>query len=254
MRRSKTLAPGVDPVEPRVLLSSVPMVPAPPGLHGVVREVHQIVGELAQTGQVRRADIQLTRLAAQIPGGPEILAPLWRADLGMYRPHMRGSVAAVRVVILDELYGFARVGLPPGRVLPSPQPYPPRSGSPLPYPPRPSPLQPGPSQPGPTAPLVSRDSATVANDTGYALSITVRLNAPYGPYITQVLPANYGSSALFDFHSATGGFLTISIIRADGIPTPTPLTASLNMPMNGYFGTSYTVSLMGTQYFNLTPS
>lgn len=245
MRRSKTLAPGVDPVEQRVLLSSVPV---PPGLHGVVREVHQIVGELARTGQVRRADIQLTRLAAQIPGGPEILAPLWRADLGLYRPHMRGSVAAVRVVILDELYGFACVGTAPGGVLPPPLPYPPQPGPPLPYPPLP-----GPSLPGPTAPLVSQDSATVVNDTGYALSITVRLNAPNGPYITQTLPANYGSSALFDFHSATGGFLTISIIRADGIPTPTPLTASLNMPMNGYYGTSYTVSLMGADYFNLTP-
>ncbi len=236
MRRSKTLAPGVDPVEQRVLLSSVPI---PPGLHGVVREVHQIVGELARTGQVFRADIQLTRLAAHLPGGPEILAPHWRADLGLYRPHVRGSIAAVHTQLLGDLYGFARVGLPPGGVLPPP----------LPYPPPPGPTGP----PGPTAPLVSQDSATVVNDTGYALSITVRLNAPNGPYITQTLPANYGSSALFDFHSATGGFLTISIIRADGIPTPTPLTASLNMPMNGYYGTSFTVSLMGADYFNLTP-
>ncbi len=239
MRRSKTLAPGVDPVEPRVLLSSVPMVPVPPGLHGVVREVHQIVGELARTGQVLRAEIQLTRLSAQIPGGPEILAPHWRADLGMYRPYMRGSVGAVRTRILGDLYGFVRVGLPPGGVLP-----------PLPYP---SPTGPTGPLPGPTAPLVSRDSATVVNDTGYTLSITVRLNAPNGPYITRTLPSTYGSSALFDFGSSTGGFLTISIIRADNIQPPNQFTTGLDMPMNGYYGTTFTVSLMGTQYFNVTP-
>ena len=233
MRRSKTLSPAVDPVEPRVLLSSVPMVSAPPGLHGVVREVRLIAGELARTGQVHRAGVELTHLSARLPNGPEVLAPRWQADLALYRPHVKGSIVAVRGHLLNDLYGFVRVGLPPVGPLPPPLPYPPPTG--------------------PTAPLVSRDSATVVNDTGYALSITVRLNAPYGPYITQILPANYGSSALFDFHSATGGFLSISISRADGIQPPYPFSTGLNMPLNGYYGTTFTVSLMGADYFNLTP-
>ncbi len=240
MRRLKTLAPGVDPVEPRVLLSSVPMAPVPPGLPGVVRDVRLILAEMARTGQVHRASVELTNVSARLTNGLEVLSPQWQVDLAQYRPHVKGSIAAVRGHILNELYGFARFGLPPGGGLPSPLPCPPPTG---------------PTGPptGPTAPLVSRDSATVVNDTGYALSIKVQLNAPNGPFLTQILPSNYGSSALFDFHSATGGFLTISIIRADGLQPPYQFTTGLNMPLNGYYGTAFTVSLMGTQYFNVTP-
>jgi hypothetical protein len=57
----------------------------------------------------------------------------------------------------------------------------------------------------------------------------------------------------FDFHSATGDFMTIDIRRADGGQSPPPfLNVPLNQPIGGYNGTLFTISVV-SGFFNLTP-
>ena len=72
-RKKKYLTPALERAEPRVLPSAaVPML-HPPAMHRVAVEVKAVMGTLARTGNVVRAEARLDRLASNDPrrhGGP----------------------------------------------------------------------------------------------------------------------------------------------------------------------------------------
>ena len=64
----------------------------------------------------------------------------------------------------------------------------------------------------------------IQNTTGLALVVTVYLNDSQNPepYITETIPAQGDPTALFNFGTSTGAFMTMNISRADGLPSPAP--------------------------------
>src|SRR6185437_3821097 len=87
----------------------------------------------ARTGDTARASAQLSELSSRVPGGPEQLAPAWRADLTLYRPGVAGSVGAARRRIIGDLDRYVRAGGNPVK-RPVPGPLPPPSPPPVPGP------------------------------------------------------------------------------------------------------------------------
>ena len=93
----------------------------------------------------------------------------------------------------------------------------------------------------------------VQNTTGLALVVTVYLNDSQNPepYITETIPAQGDPTALFNFGTSTGAFMTMNISRADGLPSPAPFdNIDLSQPLDGYDGTLFSISLLGP-YFNV---
>lgn len=251
MRRAKTrVAPGVEMAESRVLLSAAAPLLGPHQLGGIVHDVRAIMKTLARTGDTAQAGAQLTTLSSKVPGGPEQLAPAWRADLGLYRPDVAGSVGAVRRRIIGELDQYVHGGGKSGNTPvtgPSAPPAPPPAPLPAPAPP------PVGSTTPPAAP--SLDSVTVQNNTGLAIQVTIYLQVSQvqKPWITWNIPAQGATTRLFDFRSSTDAFMTMNVSRADGGQTPPPLNnLSLSQPMGGYNGTLFTISVFGSS-FNVTP-
>src|SRR4051812_9067962 len=112
MRRTKTgISPSVDVLEPRVLLSTAAPLLSKQALRGVVRDVRAVMSALAKTEDTVRASAHLTRLSSRIPAGPEGLAPSWRSDIGLYRPHSARSIVAAEKRILGDLHRYVRGGI-----------------------------------------------------------------------------------------------------------------------------------------------
>src|SRR5215475_12350453 len=115
MRRTKLgVLPTVDVLEPRVLLSTAAPLLSQHALRGVVRDVRSIMSTLARTEDTVQASAQLTELSSRIPSGPEGLAPSWRSDLGLYRPHSARSIVTTERRILGDLYRYVRGGVAGG--------------------------------------------------------------------------------------------------------------------------------------------
>lgn len=242
---TKRFAPGLEVIEERALLSSAAPLLSPHALDGVVREVRGIMSTLARTGDASRASAALTRLSGRLPSGAAELATAWQGDVGLYRPHHAGSVVVAEARIIDDLDQYDRSGVvatPPASgsgVVTSPSP-------------APAPVAGGTSNP---APAPSLDSVTIQNTTGLALTVTVHLDVPQvqKPWITETIPAQGKTTALFNFGTATGAFMTIDVGQADGSQSPPPLDdLSLDQPLGGYGGTLFTISLFGP-YFNVNP-
>jgi hypothetical protein len=240
MRRlNKKISPHVDAMEPRAMPSAASPLLTSQALHGIVHDVRAIVRTLSMTDAVGHARVQLTKLASQIPGGSDQLAPAWRKDVGLFNPHTAGSSVSVRQQLLDDLYRFVQGGAGGTGA----------SGSGSTNPPAPNP------GPGLPVPLLSLDSVRIKNTTGLNLLVTVRLRVPQiqQPWITQTIPAQGTPVVPFDFGTATNAFMTIDVRRADGGQSPPPLLSfSLPQPSNGYNGTLFTISLFGP-YFNVSP-
>lgn len=249
MRRTKhRVAPGVDVVESRVLLSAGAPVMTRHALDGVVRDVRAIVNTLARTDDIAQASRHLTRLSAKVPSGPVELAPAWRADLTLYRPEEVGSIGETESLILGDLYQYVG-GLDGGGVAPAPV-----TGSGPSAPPSPAPVA-GSGGSGAPVSAPSLDSVTIQNTTGLALEVTVYLQVPQvqKPWITQTIPAQGTTTVLFNFGSATDAFMTMNVSQANGSQTPTPFNdLSLSQPLGGYDGATFTISVLGSS-FNVSP-
>src|SRR5262249_16039816 len=151
------VSPSVDLVEPRVLLSAATPLLTRHALNAVVRDVKAIMSTLARTEDTVRASARLTELSSRIPSGPRGLAPTWREDLGLYRPHSARSVSRAENRILHDLYRYDRVGGGGGhRPVPG-------SGSPPPT------TCPNPGGTNSPVPAPSLDSVSIHNTTGLAL-------------------------------------------------------------------------------------
>jgi hypothetical protein len=245
VRRMKMgFLPSVDVIEPRVLLSSAAPLLSKPELSGVVRDVKAIVSTLAKTEDTVQASAQLTTLSSRIPSGPEGLAPSWRSDVGLYRPHSARSIITTERRILGDLHRYVQGGVNGGN--------PPVTGS---HSTTSATLGQGTGgATTPPVPMPSLDSVTIQNTTGLALLVTVHLKVPQfqQPSITETIPAQGNMIVPIDFGTATNAFMTMDISRADGGQTPPPFTdVSLSQPISGYNGALFSISLIGP-YFNVT--
>jgi hypothetical protein len=245
MRRTKmSVSPSVDVMEPRVLPSTAAPLLSQHAMSGVVRDVRAIMSTLAKTKDTVQASAHLTRLSSRIPSGPEGLAPSWRSDIGLYRPHSARSIITTQRRILGDLYRYVQGGVDGSN--------PPVTGSSS-----TTSTSPGQGAGGTATPLpaLSLDSVRIQNTTGLALVVTVHLEVSQfqQPSITETIPAQGSSIVPFDFGTATNAFMTMDMSRADGGQTPPPFTnLSLSQPMSGYNGALFTISLFGP-YFNVTP-
>jgi hypothetical protein len=245
MRRTKTgVSPIVDVLEPRVVLSGAAPLLSQQALHGVVRDVKAIMSTLARTEDTDQARVALTQLSARIPSGLEGLAPAWRSDIGLYRPHSAPSILTTQRRILGDLDRYVQGGVVAGNR--------PVAGPGSTTRPAPSPGAGGTATP---VPAPSLDSVRIQNTTGLALVVTVHLKVPQiqQPWITLTIPAQGSAIVPFDFRTATGAFMTMDVRRADGGQTPAPWSGiNLAQPTTGYNGTVFTISVFGP-YFNVTP-
>jgi hypothetical protein len=262
MRRTKTgLSPSLDVMEPRVLLSRAAPLLSQHALNGVVRDVRSIMSTLARTEDTLRASASLTALSSRVPSGPDELAPSWQSDIGLYRPGSARSIVTTERRILDDLYFYLQDGADGGGppvtgpgFTTSTTPGPGAGGTTTPLP---APGLPGPGMGSTTTPepATCLDSVSIQNTTGLALRVTVYLETSHTPqpFITETIPAQQGSIALFNFGTATDAFMTMDVSLADGGQTPPPFTdISLSQPISGYNGTLFTISLFGS-YFNVSP-
>ena len=120
MRRTKTgVAPSIDVMESRVLLSAASPLLSKHALSGVVRDVKAIVSTLAKTRDTVQASANLTVLSSQIPSGAEGLAPSWQNDVGLYQPHSVKSILTTQRRILGDLYRFVQGGVNVGNSSPT---------------------------------------------------------------------------------------------------------------------------------------
>src|SRR5262249_9519561 len=99
---------------------------------------------------------------------------------------------------------------------------------------------------GPGAPAVSKDSVTVVNSTGLTITVSATLGGNPRP-ITKQIAKN--GSAPFDLGASTNNSITINISRSDGLQPPPPrLNNTLNRPISGYNGRSFTVSVFAGRF------
>jgi hypothetical protein len=265
-RTTPRRAPSLDVLESRELLSTATPLLSQHALNGVVRDVRAIMGSLARTEDAAQAGARLTRLSSRLPYGEVTLAPAWQNDLGFYRPGSTWSLMATRRQILGDLYRYVQGGFVGGNGIVTGQ------GStgfnpgglglgsggttnPTPIPP---PGYPGPGNGGTTHPLptISPDSVRIENTTGLELQVTVYLETSHTPqpYLTEIIPAQWGSIALFNFGSATGAFMSMNVSLSDGGQTPPPFDGvALSQPLTGYNGALFDISLFGDTYFNVNP-
>jgi hypothetical protein len=229
-------------MEQRLLLSSAAPLLSRHALGVVVREVKAIVSTLAKTGDTVQANAQLTALSSQIPSGSVALASAWQNDIALFRPHSPGSIMTTEKRILGDLYRDIQGGAA-GASSPVSSSGPTTSAAPI----------VGTAVAPTPQPTPSLDSVRIENTTGLALVVTVHLEVPqnHQPAITETIPAQGTTTALFDFGSATNVFMTMDVSRADGSQSPPPFTnINLAQPISGYNGTLFTISLFGP-YFNV---
>jgi hypothetical protein len=246
-------------MEPRLLLFAAAPLLSHHALGGVVREVNAIVRTLAKTEDAVQASTQLTGLASQIPFGSQGLAPLWQSDVGLYRPHSARSVITTQKRIVADLDRFDQRGVygggPPVSTSGSATPVTPvhvPGGTAAPAP-TPDPGRGAGGTPAPPVPTSSLDSVRIQNTTGLALVVTIHLNVAQvqQPRITETIPAQGSSIAVFNFGTATNAFMTMDVSRADRGQSPAPFNnINLSQPLSGYNGTLFTISLLGP-YFNV---
>jgi hypothetical protein len=221
IRRTSLL---VESVEPRWLPSGAFPVLTSHTYDSVVAHVRQVVATLAETHNTGRAASSLESLAARIPFGRGQLAPAWISDLALYDPTVPGSGRAAERVLLATLkrdvgFGVAehefRVSGEDAALF---------------------------SHKGLRAPQASQDSVRVANNTNLTIAVTVSLNNT-GRSIPMTIRSG-APPALFDFGTATGNRMGISVRNANG-SSPPPFSTGLDMPVGGYNGALFTVSVLG---------
>jgi hypothetical protein len=213
----------VEAVEARRLPSSATPVLTSHTLDTVVASVEQVVARLVRTHDAARAANRLTSLAASIPFGRRQLAPAWVSALVVYNPAVPGSGRPMVRLLLADLKQDLAFGIASGELRVTG-----KDAAIL-------------TRAGLGAPLVSLDSVRVANNTSLTLGVTVTLNNT-----GRSIPMTISSSAvaLFDFGTATGNFMAISVRNANGT-SPPPFSTGLNKPFMGYNGALFTVSVFG---------
>jgi hypothetical protein len=247
MRRAKTnFVPGIATMEPRLLLSTAASLVSRHELTGVVHEIKVIVSSLARTDDTVLASSQLSGLTSRLPSGSERLAAAWQSDLARYRPHSAKSAFSTEQRIINTLKHLVAEGTQSASGSGPTTSTTPVQGSQGAGTPKSTPT------PTPT-PAPSLDSVRIQNTTGLVLVVTVYLNDSQNPepYITETIPAQADLTALFDFGTSTGAFMTMNVSRADGLTSPAPFNnINLSQPLNGYEGTLFSISLLGP-YFNV---
>ena len=223
-RSSRRATLRVEAVEERCLPSGVTPILTSHTYDTVVAAVERVASNLVRTHDTARAMARLNTLSAQIPFQSQQLAAAWTTDLASYDPAVRGSGLATEKLLLANLKQDVAAGVAAGAIR--------VTG-------RHAPVF---SQPGPRAPQASVDSVQVANNTSLTLSVTVTLNNT-GRSISMQIPSNQ-APALFDFGTQTGNFMSITVSNANG-SSPSPFTTGLNMPVGGYNGTLFSVSVFG---------
>lgn len=227
MRKCKRrLAPQVELVESRELLTAVLPVLTMHTYHEVVAQVRGTVEGLARTHNVNLAGHRLSAIATEVPLGTQQLAPSWLRDLGAYNPHVRGSALTLERQLVHDLKQDVAAGVAAGLFdVHGP-------GSAV--------FHRNPKPPGATAP--SPASVTLVNNTGLNITVTAFLGGT-NQRITKQIGVN--GSMLFDFGSNSPNYITINIQRSDGRTPPQPSTGNiLNRPIGGYNGTSFGISIV----------
>jgi hypothetical protein len=237
------VSPGVEALESKELLST-----AVPGLtmrtiNRVVAQVETTLGKLARTQDTSQASARLDRLASKIPLGTTQLAPSWQDDLALYRPGIAQTVTSAETQILGGLYRDVIRGAQDGafRVI--------GPGSTIFYV-----LSPGQGITGSPAPTSSEDSVQIQNQTNQALTVTIELETGgyQQPTLTMTIPSgnNPYPSMLFDFMSSTGASMEITAIN--GTTESIQLDQPNPPPNYGYYGETFSISMMG-QTYNISP-
>jgi hypothetical protein len=98
-------------------------------------------------------------------------------------------------------------------------------------------------------PLVhSRDTVQIRNNTSFHVHVIARLlvHGSIKPTISHQIGPN-GSVAVFSFGRHAQDFIAIEVRRVGGT-TPPPFALTLNMPLGGYHGKLFTVSVFGDRF------
>ncbi len=226
-RIKRSVSLRVETMESRELLSGVVPVLTMQTYNAVVGDVKNVMGTLAKTHNFSAAQLSLTNLSSSIPFGRQELSPTWVGDLGIYSPQVPRSGLAMQNQILGDLNRYIDGGVSAGtfRVV-------------------------GPGSavfgvPQLRAPAVSAASVRIVNNTGLNITVVASLNGTAQRITQQIANTN---TALFDFQSNSRNFISINISQTNGQTPPPPLFVGLNMPVGGYFGNSYPISLFGGVY------
>jgi hypothetical protein len=187
----------------------------------VVADVGHVVSNLVRTHDTARAMDRLSTLSARVPFGSRQLAAAWTSDLASYDPIVPGSGQATKQRLLADLNRDVAAGVAAGAIRVTGR------------------LAPVFSRPGLGAPQSSLDSVRIDNKTGFGISATVVLNNTGRSIPMTIAPSGV---ALYDFGTATGNFMSISIRRTTGT-SPPPYSTGLNRPIGGYNGTLFSVSV-----------
>ena len=96
--------------------------------------------------------------------------------------------------------------------------------------------------------VVSRDTVTIQNNTGFHIDVTARLLVPGSikPTISRRIGPK-GATETFSFGRHAMDFIQIEVRRVGG-NTPPLFTTPLNMPPDGYHGKLFTVSEFGGRF------
>lgn len=225
IKRSASLR--VETMESKELLSGGLPVLTMQAYNAVVGDVENVMGTLAKTHDFRAAQFSLTKLSSRIPFGRQELSPTWVGDLGIYSPQAPRSGLKMQRQILGDLNLYIEGGVGAGtfRVVG-----------------RGSAVFGGPQF---KSPAVSAASVRIVNNTGLNITVVATLNGT-AQRITRQIPNT--NTALFDFQSSSGNFISINISQTNGRTPPPPLFVGLNKPIGGYFGKSYPITLFGGVY------
>ena len=91
--------------------------------------------------------------------------------------------------------------------------------------------------------VVSRDTVTIQNNTGFHIDVTARLLVPGSikPTISRRIGPK-GATETFSFGRHTNDFIEIDVRRTEAEKPPPPFTTTLHKPPDGYHGKLFTVS------------
>src|SRR5262245_32289247 len=223
---SRRAVPHLEAMESRSMLSTVTPVLTMGRLKAVIAEVDRAVVSLSRNHNMRLASLRLARFASQIPEGLQQLDPVWEHDLAGYNPRTPGSGRALERQLLADLKHDVAAGVAAGEF-------------------RLTGRGAGAFLASAGLPQASRDSVTIFNSTGLAITVSAALNGT-----SRTIPARNianGSSSLFDFNSSTNNFISINV-RATVGNQPPPINVTLNRPINGYDGKVFTISVFGGRF------
>jgi hypothetical protein len=213
----------VETLEARELLSRLPVLTMDE-YRDAVAEIREVMGTLAETGDLGEARADLAEVAAEIPSGRRQLLPRWQGELRTYDRRVAGSGLALQRRLLQDLDQAIRDGVAAGLFEVA--------------------------GPGATAfrspgPAASVASVTVVNNTGLNLTVAASLNGT-SQSITRLIGIR--GAALFDFGSNSPNFITVAVRRSDGLQPPPPATRTLDRPVGGYNGKSFTVAVFADRF------